>query len=56
MKRTIRFGMFETNSSSTHTLVVCTKEEYDAWRKGKHYLTVGKTMNMIFIEKTLFCS
>ena len=45
MKRTIRKGIFETNSSMTHSLVICTKEEmkkwengdllYDNWRTGK---------------------
>lgn len=27
----IRFNVFETNSSSVHTLTVCTKEQYEAW-------------------------
>ena len=31
----IRQGVFETNSSSCHTLVVCSKEEYDAWVNGE---------------------
>lgn len=35
MKRTIRFGAFETNSSSTHTLTICSKKEFDEWRNGK---------------------
>ena len=26
---------FETNSSSTHSLTMCTKEEYDNWKNGK---------------------
>lgn len=34
MKTQIRFGTFETNSSSTHSLVVCTREEYNGWEKG----------------------
>jgi hypothetical protein len=31
----VRFGVFETNSSSTHTLVVCTDEELEKWKKGE---------------------
>lgn len=35
MKRQIRRGVFETNSSSTHSLTICTKEEYDKWERGE---------------------
>ena len=35
MKIQIRNSVFETNSSSTHTLCICKKEEYDAWKEGK---------------------
>ena len=35
MKQVIRCNAFETNSSSTHTLVICTQEEYDAWERGE---------------------
>lgn len=54
MKRTIRFGTFETNSSSTHTLVVCTKEEYDAWRKGETLLDRWKNYEYDFHRKDPF--
>lgn len=33
--RQIRKNVFETNSSSTHSLTMCTKEEYDNWKSGK---------------------
>lgn len=33
--RQIRKNVFETNSSSTHSLTMCTKEEYDNWENGK---------------------
>lgn len=29
MKRVIRSGLFETNSSSVHSLIMCSKEEFD---------------------------
>ena len=35
MKRQIRCGVFETNSSMTHSLTICTEEEYNDWMKGK---------------------
>lgn len=35
MKQAIRYGTFETNSSSTHTLCICTEKEYEAWRRGE---------------------
>ena len=31
----IRIGTFETNSSSTHTMVVCTEEEFKKWVAGE---------------------
>lgn len=31
----IRKNVFETNSSSTHTLAICTEEEYKDWQGGK---------------------
>ena len=35
MKKIIRKGVFESNSSSTHSLTFCTKEEYEKWRNGE---------------------
>lgn len=35
--KVIRAGVFETNSSSTHSLCICTQEEFDAWKKGQLY-------------------
>lgn len=34
---TIRQGTFETNSSSTHSIVICTEDEYKKWEKGDLY-------------------
>lgn len=34
MKRQIRCGVFETNSSMTHALTICTEEEYNKWQNG----------------------
>lgn len=34
MKRQVRRSVFETNSSSTHSLTICTKAEHEAWCNG----------------------
>lgn len=35
MKQTIRFNVWETNSSSVHSISICTKEDYDKWVNGE---------------------
>ena len=35
MKKQIRRGVFETNSSSVHSLTMCTGEEYKKWESGE---------------------
>ena len=35
MKRQVRLGVFETNSSSTHTLCIVPKKEYERWKDGE---------------------
>ena len=35
MKRQIRRGVFETNSSSTHSLTMCSEDEFEAWKRGE---------------------
>lgn len=41
MKVQIRQGVFETNSSSTHSLAVISKEHSDALDNGDVYITTG---------------
>ena len=36
--KVIRRNVFETNSSSTHSITMCSKEDFDAWKKGKMLL------------------
>jgi hypothetical protein len=31
----VRGGTFETNSSSTHSIVICSKKQFDDWKSGK---------------------
>lgn len=35
MKIQVRRGVFETNSSSVHTLCICSADDYDKWKNGK---------------------
>ena len=35
MKKQIRRGVFETNSSSVHSLTMCSGEEYKKWKNGE---------------------
>ncbi len=41
MKRVIRRGVFETNSSSVHSLTMCTDDEWNKWEKGEVLLYKG---------------
>ena len=51
MKQTVRLNTFETNSSSTHSCIICTAEEYDALRNGLMY--VYKYGNDIYSKEQL---
>ena len=33
--RVIRLGVFETNSSSTHTMIIMPEDEYKKWKSGE---------------------
>ena len=35
MKRQIRCGVFETNSSSVHSLTMCMESDYNKWKNGE---------------------
>jgi len=37
---TIRLGIFETNSSSSHSLTLCTEEEYQKFLKGELVINI----------------
>lgn len=41
MKRQIRCGVYETNSSSVHSLTMCMESDYDRWEKDNLYLFTG---------------
>ena len=37
MKLQVRRNVFETNSSSVHSITMCTEEDFKAWKKGLKY-------------------
>lgn len=41
----IRKNVFETNSSSTHSLCVCTEEEYKKFKQGELFFHFGKLVS-----------
>ena len=41
MKKQIRRGVFETNSSSTHAIIMCTESDYNRWENGELLLCMG---------------
>ena len=51
MKRQVRRGVFETNSSSTHSITMCSNKEYENGKTVKFY--IGKTEINLALEKKL---
>lgn len=49
--RQIRLGTFETNSSSTHSLIICTKDQYD--KLGSEYFIDSYDDKMITKEEAI---
>lgn len=39
MKKQVRTGVFETNSSSTHAVIIVTDEEYQLYKAGKLHIS-----------------
>ena len=51
----IRTGVFETNSSSVHSMVLCSANDYEDWVKGKKLYNVNYNYNgWHYIEAPLF--
>jgi hypothetical protein len=48
MKKQIRRGVFETNSSSTHSLTMMMKDDYKRWENENLYLFNGYTYGWDF--------
>lgn len=55
--KVIRRGVFETNSSSTHSLTLCSEEEYKKWERGevlfKAYLWKDEDKHFVTKEEAI---
>lgn len=41
-KQTIRYGVFETNSSLVHSLTICSEEDFNKWKSGEYLFDTYK--------------
>ena len=51
MKRLFRCGVFETNSSAVHSLVVLSNDEYEEWKKNELYVRSGYSNKLYTFEE-----
>ncbi|MFI3231059.1 MAG: hypothetical protein R3Y29_05870 [bacterium] len=51
MKMTIRQGVFETNSSSTHAVTITTLETYNRWLSDELFIRLKGGADYEFVEK-----
>lgn len=51
--KTIRNGTFETNSSSTHSIIIMTEEEYNNWENNKLLLDTKSDLLVECSEENL---
>lgn len=47
----IRNGVFETNSSSTHSITMCMKSDYEKWKNGELYYFEGSKTGFVTGEE-----
>ena len=47
----IRNGVFETNSSSTHSITMCMKSDYEKWKDGELYYFEGSKTGFVTKEE-----
>ena len=53
MKRQIRKHVFETNSSMTHALTICTEEEFEKWKNGEVWWNHWNSDEFIPVDKNM---
>lgn len=46
----VRRSVFETNSSSTHSLTMCSRQEFDEWRRGERVYDI-EDEELVLIDK-----
>jgi len=49
----IRRGVFETNSSSTHSLTMCPKRDFDSWAAGNLYFNQYSETKFVTKEQAI---
>jgi hypothetical protein len=49
--KTIRRSVFETNSSSTHSITIVSKKEYEEWGKGNLFLNENSGWSSFSVNK-----
>lgn len=49
----VRQGVFETNSSSTHSITIVPKDEFEKWKRGEVYFndSGGRPEDMMWLTK-----
>lgn len=52
MLRSIRHGVFETNSSSTHSITILSEEEFKSWKNGK-YVYCNSNEKLVLKEEVI---
>lgn len=51
--KSIRRNVFETNSSSTHSLSICSKSDFEAWKAGKVVFSRDGKGGFVSIEEAI---
>ena len=53
MKRQIRQGVFETNSSSVHSMTMCMSSDFENWKSDKLWFCEDKSPQFISKEEAI---
>ena len=53
MKVQIRQGVFETNSSSTHSISICSKAEWEAFNRGELMINIHDGLKLLPVKEAL---
>jgi hypothetical protein len=48
-----RYNIFETNSSSVHSLVMCSDKEYEDWKNGNYLIDIS-TNNLVPVDEARY--
>lgn len=51
MKKILRLNVFETNSSTTHNIIILSEEDYEKWLEEDNYYTLKENWYWIYENK-----